>query len=109
MINDCPFTPNTREAGDKLIAWAAIQRAKRKSRPILVEPYRVSKCRWCGGEIVWMKTAKGKDIPVEANSVTPFDKVFDKQKNEAHFPTCREQRHADDAKCVPCPPKQGAV
>ena len=81
----------SRESGDCLIAWAEEQMAQREAMPILVDLSRVSKCRKCGADIVLMPMSNGKWMPVTANSVTPFDRIFDPKKNESHFPICREE------------------
>jgi hypothetical protein len=52
----------------------------------------ISKCKACEADIVWMKTAKGNNIPVDAETVeedllgTPV--VFDPDTMTSHFATC---------------------
>lgn len=48
-------------------------------------------CKSCGKEIVWMKTKKGKNMPVNANTVQGKETVYDHTKgHESHFSTCDE-------------------
>lgn len=44
-------------------------------------------CKSCGAAIVWMKTAAGKSIPVDAETATA-DPVFVPGRHRAHFATC---------------------
>lgn len=46
-------------------------------------------CRSCGAAIVWMKTATGKNMPVDADTVKPDGpSVFDPKVHTSHFATC---------------------
>lgn len=45
-------------------------------------------CKGCGDEIVWLKTQKGKNIPVDADTVTSGDEIFDRNVHTCHFETC---------------------
>lgn len=49
---------------------------------------RTVKCRACGADIVFMKTAKGKIIPVNADTVSDGDEQFDYKRHTSHFATC---------------------
>ena len=50
---------------------------------------KISRCRSCGEEIVWMKTDAGKNIPVDAESVADKEAtIFDQDQMIAHFATC---------------------
>lgn len=46
-------------------------------------------CRSCGEEIVFIKTAAGKVMPVDAYSVEVGDTQFDKDRHVSHFSTCK--------------------
>lgn len=48
----------------------------------------MAKCRSCDADIVWLKTAAGKDMPVDAASASPEDQVFDAKKHKPHWATC---------------------
>lgn len=49
----------------------------------------ISKCRSCGADIVWMKTKKGKNIPVDYDHTNdPETTVFDPDTMTTHFETC---------------------
>ena len=45
-------------------------------------------CGSCGAAIVWLVTTKGKPMPVNADTVTEGDRVFDMHKHKSHFATC---------------------
>ena len=49
---------------------------------------RVVTCRSCGEYIVFLKTATGKSMPVDADSVDEGDDQFDHTKHVSHFATC---------------------
>lgn len=51
---------------------------------------KVSKCRSCDENIVWLKTATGKNMPVDADTVEEGDEVFDSKTHTSHFSTCPE-------------------
>jgi hypothetical protein len=54
------------------------------------------KCKSCGAQIVFLKTAKGGFIPVDydekiagdAGGCAMRDEIFDPKKHVAHFATC---------------------
>lgn len=47
-----------------------------------------SPCRSCAAPIVWLKTASGKSMPVDAPSVQAGDTTFDASRHVTHFSTC---------------------
>lgn len=47
-------------------------------------------CRGCGAQIVWLKTAAGRSMPVDAVSVEVGDREFDYARHMSHFATCPE-------------------
>lgn len=47
-----------------------------------------SNCRSCGAQIVWFKTAQGKNIPVNAETVEPGDEQLELPRHISHFATC---------------------
>ena len=49
---------------------------------------KVSKCRSCDENIVWLKTERGANMPVDADSVDEGDELFDYEKHVSHFSTC---------------------
>jgi hypothetical protein len=49
---------------------------------------KTSECRSCGAEIVWIKTELGKWMPVDADTITEGDEVFDPGEHVSHFSTC---------------------
>lgn len=49
------------------------------------------KCRSCGEQIIFLKTASGKNIPVDAETVTEGDDLFEpKSGHVSHFATCSD-------------------
>ncbi len=53
---------------------------------------RITRCRSCNARIIFLPTASGKRMPVEADSVEPEDEWFDAERHESHFAKC----HAAD-------------
>jgi len=49
---------------------------------------KISKCRSCQAYIVWLKTERGANIPVDADSVSEGDDLFDQKVHVSHFSTC---------------------
>ena len=45
-------------------------------------------CRSCGEYIVFLPTKSGKQMPVDAESVTEGDSEFDASTHVSHFSTC---------------------
>jgi hypothetical protein len=45
-------------------------------------------CRSCGAKIVWLETANGKSMPVDAETAGAGDKSFDGARHTTHFATC---------------------
>lgn len=46
------------------------------------------KCSKCDKEIVFLKTAKGKSMPTDAETVKPGETMFDSDLHTSHFATC---------------------
>jgi len=54
-------------------------------------------CKRCGASIYWVKTFKGKNMPVDASSYTHGDGIFDKQKGHIpHFDTCGKSQPSEE-------------
>lgn len=47
----------------------------------------MSKCKSCNAEIIWLKTAAGKNMPVDADTYHG-EEQFDREKHQSHFATC---------------------
>ena len=45
-------------------------------------------CKACGANMIWLKTKSDKNIPIDAASYEPGDKIFDRDKHQCHFDTC---------------------
>lgn len=45
-------------------------------------------CKSCGRIIAWLKTASGKNMPVDVETVQPTDDIFNPQRHVSHFATC---------------------
>lgn len=55
-----------------------------------IKSLRASTCSKpeCGEQIVWLKTAAGKNMPVDARTVEVGDTTFDASRHSSHFRTC---------------------
>ena len=49
---------------------------------------RITRCRSCNARIIFLDTASGKKMPVEADTVEPDDEQFDGDRHESHFAKC---------------------
>ena len=49
---------------------------------------RIVRCRSCRAMIIWLPTAKGKNMPTDADTVRPEDDEFDSDEHVSHFATC---------------------
>lgn len=49
---------------------------------------RITRCRSCNKQIVFLKTRNGKNMPVDADSVEPEDDELDLSRHVSHFRTC---------------------
>ena len=48
----------------------------------------IVKCKSCGADIVFLRTKKGSQMPVDAGTVEHDDYQFDYKKHTSHFSTC---------------------
>jgi hypothetical protein len=62
-----------------------------------------TKCRTCGAPIIWLKTANGKAMPVNANAVEEGDTVFIPKRHKSHFSTCPQAAEWRKTKSQPPP------
>ena len=46
------------------------------------------KCKACGKEISFLRTDRGKAIPVDKDTVDAADEYFDPDRHVTHFRTC---------------------
>jgi hypothetical protein len=58
----------------------------------------VAVCSGCGKGIVWLKTAAGKNMPVDIETTKREDKEFDTSRHVSHFSTCAEAARFRKAK-----------
>jgi hypothetical protein len=49
---------------------------------------RITRCRSCRAQIIWLPTAKGKNMPCDAHSVQPDDDEFEQGRHVPHWSTC---------------------
>jgi hypothetical protein len=51
---------------------------------------RIVRCRSCRAKIIWFKTASGKNMPVDSDTVEPKDDVneLDTKRHTVHWATC---------------------
>ena len=76
-------------APDRLCSPCWQARAREYQQRVPAPPKRTAgTCRTCGAEIVWLRTASGKNMPVDATSWEPGDETFEPQRHVSHFATC---------------------
>ncbi len=46
----------------------------------------------CRKRIVWLKTAKGKNMPIDAETVEPGDTMYRHGKHTPHWATCPDAK-----------------
>lgn len=49
---------------------------------------RITRCKSCRARIIWFKTAAGKNMPVDADTVEADDDELDLSRHKSHFATC---------------------
>jgi hypothetical protein len=47
-------------------------------------------CKACSKEIVYLRTATGKIMPVDKETTDAADEYFDKDRHVSHFATCSD-------------------
>lgn len=52
---------------------------------------KMSSCNKCGMPIIWLKTQRDKNIPVDPVNVDSEYETFDREKHTCHFDTCPER------------------
>jgi len=50
----------------------------------------MSQCKSCNAEIVWLKTVSGRSIPVNADTCSSEDELFNVHRMTSHFATCND-------------------
>ncbi len=50
---------------------------------------KITHCRKCNAEMVWLATSAGKTMPVNADTVREGDEVYDHTRHVSHFATCK--------------------
>ena len=58
--------------------------------PVTEKSQRTRSCKKCGAAIIWLKTFRGKNIPVEYDSVEGLEPQYDRNKHDCHFDNCVE-------------------
>lgn len=49
---------------------------------------KIVPCGHCRKQIVFLRTARGRTMPVDADTVGDDDKLFDYKKHKSHFADC---------------------
>lgn len=49
---------------------------------------RIVRCRSCRARIIFLPTASGKKMPVDADTVDAEDEVYEHGKHVSHFSSC---------------------
>ena len=52
---------------------------------------RITRCKSCRAQIIWFRTASGKSMPVNADTVEPEDDEYEHGRHISHFSTCPDQ------------------
>lgn len=52
---------------------------------------KTSSCNKCGMPIIWLKTARDKNIPVDPINVGPETQLYSREDHTCHFDTCPER------------------
>lgn len=47
----------------------------------------------CRAKVVWLRTASGARMPVDADTVLVGETLFDPRKHRSHFATCPDSAH----------------
>lgn len=61
---------------------------ERPADPEEAHERRIKRCRSCRAQIIWLTTAAGKNMPVDADTVDPEDQEFIRDKHVTHWATC---------------------
>ena len=59
-----------------------------EERALAAHEMRIARCRSCNAKIIWFKTAAGKNMPVDADTVEPEDRSLDLTRHQSHFASC---------------------
>lgn len=51
---------------------------------------RIVRCKGCRARIIFLPTAAGRSMPVDADTVDAEDEVYEQGKHVSHFGTCPE-------------------
>lgn len=68
------------------LKWISEHDAKGVENPPALP--KVAYCSGCDAPIIWFKTAAGKNMPVDAGSVTPGDTEYEHGKHKPHWASC---------------------
>jgi hypothetical protein len=84
-------TPEAAGRPDRLCPACWQAQARRYQARVPATPRRTAgTCRSCGAEIVWLRTASGRNMPINAETFEPGDEQFDAKRHQSHFATCPE-------------------
>jgi len=53
-----------------------------------------SRCKFCGQLIKWIKTANGKNMPLDPINIDEGDILYDREKHTSHWDTCPKRDRA---------------
>lgn len=73
--------------------FAACAKAKDALAASMIGKHEISKCgnkkrKGCGEPIIWLKTRRGKFMPIEPESVEPDDELYDHRRHVVHWGNC---------------------
>ena len=52
----------------------------------------MTNCKTCKAPVIFLPTSGGKMMPVDAETVSIYDEVFDSDKHTSHFVTCPDAK-----------------
>jgi hypothetical protein len=73
--------------------FSNIAKAKDALAANMIGKHELAKCgnkkrKGCGEPIIWLKTRRGKFMPIEPDSVEPDDDLYDHGRHVVHWSTC---------------------
>lgn len=80
----------TKEAGFAVSSEAGMSFDRHDEHDGTTEKHerRITRCRSCNAKIIFLPTAAGRQMPVDADTVEPSDETFDRTKHTSHFSSC---------------------
>lgn len=73
--------------------FAHIAKAKDALAASMIGKHEIAKCgnkkrKGCGARIIWLRTRRGRFMPIEPESVEPDDELYDHGRHVVHWASC---------------------